>query len=79
MPMSVEDLLSLDPDEEDMLLTEGLSDASSGHLRALTNKEIDKLIESPEKNTQSNSSKKINLTICGLGTTSPQECNCDSV
>ena len=50
MPMSDEDLLSLDPDEEDMLLTAGLSDASSGHLRALTNEEIDKLFESPEKN-----------------------------
>jgi hypothetical protein len=49
-PMSDEDLLSLDPDEEDMLLTAGLSDASSGHLRALTNEEIDKLFESPEKN-----------------------------
>jgi hypothetical protein len=48
MPLSVEDLLSLDPDE-DMLLTAGLSDASSGHLRALTNEEIDKLFESPEK------------------------------
>jgi hypothetical protein len=44
-----EDLLRLDPDDEDMLLTAGLSDANSGHLCPLTNEEIDRLLESPEK------------------------------